>query len=66
MTLDATAEDEIVQIEQNDDTQIGYGLKGVSAPIISANSDWGGACMYFSTWYYYQYTTLVPNTTTSA
>ena len=38
VALDTIAEDELVQIEQINDTQVGYGLKGVAAPIISANS----------------------------
>jgi hypothetical protein len=47
VALAAIAEDELVQVEQVDDTEIGYGLKGVAAPIISANSDWGGAVKIF-------------------
>ena len=30
-----------------DYTQVGYGLKGVAAPIISANSQWGGTVKIF-------------------
>ena len=47
MALAEISEDELVQVEQIDDTEIGYGLKGVAAPIISANSDWGGAVKIF-------------------
>ena len=47
VALAAIAEDELVQVEQVDNTQVGYGLKGVAAPIISANSDWGGAVKIF-------------------
>ena len=47
VAIAAIAEDELVQVEQVDNTQVGYGLKGVAAPIISANSDWGGAVKIF-------------------
>ena len=36
-----------IQIEQVDDTQVGYGLKGVAAPVISATSDWGATVKIF-------------------
>ena len=47
VSLDTIAEDELVQIEQINDTQVGYGLKGVAAPIISANSQWGETVRIF-------------------
>ena len=47
VALDTIAEDELVQIEQINDTQVGYGLKGVAAPIISANSQWGETVRIF-------------------
>lgn len=48
LRLPGFAEDELVQVEQVDNTQVGYGILGVAAPIISANSDWGSAVKIFA------------------
>ena len=47
VTVEAIAADELVEIDQVDDTEIGYGLKGVATPVISATSDWGATVKIF-------------------
>ena len=47
-------------VEQLDDNQVGYGLRGVASTVISATSDWGATVKIFEVQSIAEALTLMP------